>query len=83
MKEITKDDLKFKINKNPTKEEEELIKKKNEYIHKLNYFRYNLANAEKSKELPPLLVEQIMAHGLEETRRQMRKDNIEIEGYND
>ncbi len=83
MKEITKDDLKFKINKNTTKEEEELIKKKNDYIYKLNYFRYNLVNAEKSKNLPPLLVEQIMAHGLEETRRQMREDNIEIEGYND
>jgi hypothetical protein len=83
MKEISKDDLKFKINYNSTKEYEDMIKKKNDYIFRLNYFRYNLAHAEESKNLPPFIVEQIMAHGLEETRRQMKEDNIVIEGYND
>lgn len=53
-----------------------------DYITKLNYFRWNLAHSHESTLLPPELVEKMMAKSLNDLRKEMEEKGIKIPGYN-
>lgn len=68
-----------------SKAEQEIIdtlKIKNDYILKLNYFRYNLSHAEESTALPPQFVEKMMGDKLVELYKEMEEKGIRLPGYN-
>ena len=53
-----------------------------EYVLRLNFFRYNLVNADKSVDMHPLLVEKVMSKGIQDVLKEMEEKNIHIPGYN-
>lgn len=62
-----------------SKEEMEKLKP---YIEKLNYLRFNLTESHRSDNIPPYILEVMIAEELTNLRKEMKESGIKIPGYN-
>ncbi len=62
-----------------SKEEMEKLKP---YIEKLNYLRFNLTESHRSDNIPPYILEVMIAEQLTNLRKEMKESGIKIPGYN-
>lgn len=52
------------------------------YIEKLNYLRFNLTESHRSDNIPPYILEVMIAEELTNLRKEMKESGIKIPGYN-